>query len=304
MNKLDLQKIIREEVKKSLNETYRDPKENVAILHAMMKKGGKDAKRAKEIVKDIKDELSVIMSTTDPKANLKLVNKVPELDEYLDDAIEMALDDGMGRARGMMGSMQGMREATATKDDLDKIGDFVMSLPQFERFNPSQMKSAIKDMHSEWKKVAAHYKNIEAYFEEMEEMGGLEAFMESKKPSKSKKTLKEGYAWERGERKFGQPLPTLASVQKAYQAKQSVSEIAAIPTGTGRMTALKFNREYSILDAGTGEFSDGWEYLGEVAMGSSAGEAGDYMFRADDAPGAYVFVALSEEDLKTMVKPI
>jgi hypothetical protein len=302
MNKLDLQKIIREEVKKSLNETYRDPKENVAILHAMMKKGGKDAKRAKEIVKDIKDELSVIMSTTDPKANLKLVNKVPELDEYLDDAIEMALDDGMGRVRGMY-SMSGMREATATKDDLDKIGDYVMSSPTFEYASPSKIKTAIKDMHSEWKAVAKNYKSIEEYFEEMEEMGD-DQFMESKKPSKSKKSLKEGYAWERGERKFGDPLPTLASVQKAYQAKQSVSEIAAIPTGTGKMTALKFNREYSILDAGTGEFSDGWEYLGEVAMGSSAGEAGDYMFRADDAPGAYVFVALSEEDLKTMVKPI
>jgi len=302
MNKLDLQKIIREEVKKSLNETYRDPKENVAILHAMMKKGGKDAKRAKEIVKDIKDELSVIMSTTDPKANLKLVNKVPELDEYLDDAIEMALDDGMGRVRGMY-SMSGMREATATKDDLDKIGDYVMSSPTFEYATPSQIKSAVKDMNDEWKAVAKNYKSIEEYFEEMEEMGD-DQFMESKKPSKSKKSLKEGYAWERGERKFGQPLPTLASVQKAYQAKQSVSEIAAIPTGPGRMTALKFNREYSILDAGTGEFSDGWEYLGEVAMGSSAGEAGDYMFRADDAPGAYVFVALSEEDLKTMVKPI
>jgi hypothetical protein len=226
MNKLDLQKVIREEVKKSLNETYRDAKENVAILHAMMKKGGKDAKRAKEIVKDIKDELSVIMSTTDPKANLKLVNKVPELDEYLDDAIEMALDDGMGRVRGMY-SMSGMREATATKDDLDKIGDYVMSSPTFEYASPSKIKTAIKDMHSEWKAVAKNYKNIEEYFEEMEEMGD-DQFMESKKPSKSKKTLKEGYAWERGERKFGQPLPTLASVQKAYQAKQNITEGALL----------------------------------------------------------------------------
>jgi hypothetical protein len=226
MNKLDLQKIIREEVKKSLNETYRDPKENVAILHAMMKKGGKDAKRAKEIVKDIKDELSLVMSTTDPKANLKLVNKVPELDEYLDDAIEMALDDGMGRVRGMY-SMSGMREATATKDDLDKIGDYVMSSPTFEYASPSKIKTAIKDMHSEWKAVASNYKSIEEYFEEMEEMGD-DQFMESKKPSKSKKSLKEGYAWERGERKFGQPLPTLASVQKAYQAKQNITEGALL----------------------------------------------------------------------------
>ena len=224
MNKLDLQKVIREEVKKALNETYRDAKENVAILHAMMKKGGKDAKRAKEIVKDIKDELSVIMSTTDPKANLKLVNKVPELDEYLDDAIEMALDDGMGRVRGMY-SMSGMREATATKDDLDKIGDYVMSSPTFEYASPSKIKTAVKDMHSEWKAVAKNYKSIEAYFDEMEEMGD-DQFMEGKKPSKKKKSLKEGYAWERGERKFGEPLPTLASIQAAHQAKYNITEEA------------------------------------------------------------------------------
>lgn len=162
MNKLDLQKIIREEVKKALKENYRDAKENVDIIYdAMLKKGG----------------------------------------------------------------IAGMREATATKDDLDKIGDFVMSLPQFERFNPSQLKSAIKDMHSEWKKVAAHYKSIEEYFEEMEEMGD-DQFMEGKKPSKKKKSLKEGYAWERGERKFGEPLPTLASIQKAHQAKYNITEEA------------------------------------------------------------------------------
>ena len=222
MKKLDLQKIIREEVKKSLNETYRDAKENVAIIHAMLKKGGKEAKYVKDLFKDIKDELSVIMSTTDPKANLKLANKIPELDEYLDNAVEDALDDGMGRVRGMY-SMSGMREATATKDDLDKIGDFIMSSPTFEYASPSKIKTAVKDMHSEWKAVASNYKNIEEYFEEMEEMGD-DQFMESKKPSKSKKTLKEGYAWERGERKFGQPLPTLASVQKAYQAKQNITE--------------------------------------------------------------------------------
>ena len=254
MNKLDLQKIIREEVKKSLNETYRDAKENVAIIHAMMKKGGKEAKYVKDLFKDIKDELSVIMSTTDPKANLKLANKIPELDEYLDSAVEDALDDGMGRVRGMY-SMSGMREATATKDDLDKIGDFIMSSPTFEYASPSKIKTAVKDMHSEWKAVASNYKNIEEYFEEMEEMGD-DQFMESKKPSKSKKTLKEGYAWERGERKFGEPLPTLASIQAAHQAKQNVSEYAFIPYGEGKMISLRPNREYSILDAGTDEWNE------------------------------------------------
>ena len=116
-----------------------------------------------------------------------------------------------------------LTEVVATKDDLDKIGDFIMSSPTFEYASPSKIKTAVKDMHSEWKAVASNYKNIEEYFEEMEEMGD-DQFMESKKPSKSKKTLKEGYAWERGERKFGQPLPTLASVQKAYQAKHNITE--------------------------------------------------------------------------------
>ena len=222
MNKLDLQKIIREEVKKSLNETYRDAKENVAIIHAMLKKGGKEAKYVKDLFKDIKDELSVIMSTTDPKANLKLANKIPELDEYLDSAVEDALDDGMGRVRGMY-SMSGMREATATKDDLDKIGDFIMSSPTFEYASPSKIKSAIKDMNDEWKSVSRNYKSIEEYFEEMEEMGDTQ-FMESKNPIKKKKSLKEGYAWERGERKFGEPLPTLASIQAAHQAKHNITE--------------------------------------------------------------------------------
>ena len=40
----------------------------------------------------------------------------------------------------------------------------------------------------------------------------------------NKKSLKEGYAWERSEHKFGQPLPTLASVQKAYQSKHNITE--------------------------------------------------------------------------------
>ena len=302
MNKLDLQKIIREEVKKSLNETYRDAKENVAIIYAMLKKGGKEAKYVKELFKDIKLDLAITLNPANAKETLKIANRVPELDEYLDNAVEDALDDGMGRVRGMY-SMSGMREATATKDDLDKIGDYVMSSPAFENMNPTKMKAAIKDIHSEWKAVARNYKNIEAYFDEMEEMGGEESFMESKKPSKSKKTLKEGYAWERGERKFGEPLPTLASIQAAHQAKQNVSEYAFIPYGEGKMISLRPNREYSILDAGTDEWNE-YKYLGEIGQGSSAGNPGDYMFYATDAPEVYIFVALSKEDLKTMVKPI
>lgn len=70
-------------------------------------------------------------------------------------------------------------ETTVKKDDLDKIGDFVMSSPAFEHMNPAKLKTAIKDMHSEWKAVASNYKNIEDYFDEMEKTGGEEAFMEN-----------------------------------------------------------------------------------------------------------------------------
>ena len=54
---------------------------------------------------------------------------------------------------------------------------------------------------------------------------------EAKSTKKStKKPLTEGFAWERSERKFGEPLPTLASVQKAYQDKQSVLKEAIAPS--------------------------------------------------------------------------
>jgi hypothetical protein len=117
------------------------------------------------------------------------------------------------------------------------------------------------------------------------------------------KNLLEGYAWERSERKFGKPLPTLEDIQKAYQAKQNISELGVIPKGVGRVTPLRPNREYSILDAGTNEWHE-YKYLGEIGYGSSAGNVGDYMFYTTDAPEVYIFVALSKEDLKTMVKPI
>jgi hypothetical protein len=124
-----------------------------------------------------------------------------------------------------------------------------------------------------------------------------------KESKTTKKPLKEGFTWERSERKFGEPLPTLASVQKAYQSKQKMTEIGAFPTGPGRMTALRLNKAYSILDAGTDEWSE-FKYLGEIGQGSTAGNPGEHMFYATDAPGVYVFVALSKEDLKTMIKEI
>ena len=95
-----------EEIKKSLNENYRDNKENVAIMYAMLKKGGRDAKFIKDAIKDIKTELAITINPNDATATLKLANQVPELEEYLDSMIEDALDNGMGRVKGMY-SMSG-----------------------------------------------------------------------------------------------------------------------------------------------------------------------------------------------------
>ena len=129
----------------------------------------------------------------------------------------------------------------------------------------------------------------------------------SSKKSSPKKSLKEGYAWERSERKFGEPLPTLASVQKAYQTKQkaAVKTEATIPVPgkPGHNVPLRLNRPYEILDPGTNEWNE-YKYLGEIGQGSTAGNPGEYMFYATDAPEVYIFMAISEEDLKTMVKPL
>jgi hypothetical protein len=82
-----------------------------------------------------------------------------------------------------------LKEVIANSIDMAKIEDFVMSSPQFERLSTSKMKAAVKDMQDEWKASASNYKNIEAYFKEMEEMGDEEAFMENKM-SKTKKMVK------------------------------------------------------------------------------------------------------------------
>lgn len=172
-----------------VNENYRDPKDNVAILYAMLKKGGREQKYVKDLMHDIKMELNIVINPADPKATLKLAMKNDELADYLDNAVEDALDDGMGRVRGMF-PMSGIREAVVKKDDLDKIGDYVMASPAFEHMGSSKLKTVIKDMYHEWKAVASHYKNIEAYFNELEKTGGNEAFMENKKIKENKDTTK------------------------------------------------------------------------------------------------------------------
>ena len=67
--------------------------------------------------------------------------------------------------------------------------------------------------------------------------------------------------------------------------------------------ALKLKGYYQILDAGTNEWHDDFQYMGKVAGGSSAGEVGEHMFVSPDAPGSFAFVSIPEADLDTMVKP-
>jgi hypothetical protein len=100
-----------------------------------------------------------------------------------------------------------------------------------------------------------------------------------------KKTiLKEGKVWERG---FGEPLPTLKSVQEKHNAnKRSLKE-------AGRQN-LKVGKEYSVFDPGMAEWHDENEFLG------IDDQSGDFMFRADvGSPGSkiYNFMAVPKEDV-------
>ena len=67
--------------------------------------------------------------------------------------------------------------------------------------------------------------------------------------------------------------------------------------------ALKLKGYYQILDPGMNDWHDDFQYMGKVAGGSSAGEVGEHMFVAPDAPGSFIFVSIPETDLDTMVKP-
>lgn len=62
-------------------------------------------------------------------------------------------------------------------------------------------KRAVGEVYDEWKNVASNYNDIQEYFEELKETGGLEAFLsENKKPiNKTKmivKRLKEDTAYQ------------------------------------------------------------------------------------------------------------
>jgi hypothetical protein len=68
-------------------------------------------------------------------------------------------------------------KATANSSDLKKIEGFILSHPAFESTSPSRLKSITKEIFEEWKAVAENYNDLQAYLDEMDEHGGLEAFM-------------------------------------------------------------------------------------------------------------------------------
>ena len=81
MKKTELQKLIREQIRKQLNEAYRDPKDNLDVLITLLKKN--KTKEALELVEAVKEGL-----------------KYDNLEIAFDEAVENALDSGLGRALG------------------------------------------------------------------------------------------------------------------------------------------------------------------------------------------------------------
>lgn len=70
-----------------------------------------------------------------------------------------------------------LKETAAKPHDMEKIQDFIMSAPEFESTSPTKLKKAVGEMYEEWVSVASNYNSIEEYFEEIEQTGGLEAFL-------------------------------------------------------------------------------------------------------------------------------
>jgi hypothetical protein len=65
---------------------------------------------------------------------------------------------------------------------------------------------------------------------------------------------------------------------------------------------LRPKEYYQILDNGTGEWNDGFKYIGDIDGGSTVGEIGDHMFMAPTGPDAFIFVNISDAELDTMVR--
>ena len=76
MKKNELQQIIKEEIRKVLNEGYRSPEENLDVLLAMLAKGKKTL--AMEVIADVQD----------------MVQNGKSMEESFDEAIEMAMENG------------------------------------------------------------------------------------------------------------------------------------------------------------------------------------------------------------------
>jgi len=83
MKTSEFKKLIREEVRRALRETYRDPKSNLDVLIKLLER--KKIAEALEILQAVKDGL---------ESN--------NLEQAFDEAVENALDSGMGRAFGGM----------------------------------------------------------------------------------------------------------------------------------------------------------------------------------------------------------
>jgi hypothetical protein len=81
MKLTEFRKLIHEEVRKVLKEAYRDPDENLDVLITLLKK--RKIKQAIELIEDVKEKL-----------------KYDELETAFDEAVENAIDDGLGRAFG------------------------------------------------------------------------------------------------------------------------------------------------------------------------------------------------------------
>ena len=83
MKTSEFKKLIREEVRRALKETYRDPKSNLDVLIKLLER--KKIAEALELLQAVKDGL---------ESN--------NLEQAFDEAVENALDSGMGRALGGM----------------------------------------------------------------------------------------------------------------------------------------------------------------------------------------------------------